>query len=232
MRLQIIMIAFAATLLNCGGSAPKTEEAKQPTLPKSPYRIYVTNEASGDMSVIDPASHEVVATVPLGKRPRGIIASSDGKTIYVALSGSPFAPPGVDESKLPPPDRTADGIGVVDLAQNKLIKVLPSGPDPEQFDLSNDGKLLYISNEDAAAASILDIAAGSITKTFKVGEEPEGVTTSPDGRFVYVTCEDDAEVFVIDTVASKVIKNFKVGRRPRIGRVFAGWLQGLRHGGK
>src|SRR5688572_28993446 len=215
MRSQIIVFAFAAALLNCGGGAPRPEEARQPSRAKSPYRIYVTNEASGDMSIIDPANHEVVATVPLGKRPRGIIASSDGKTIYVALSGSPFAPPGVDESKLPPPDRSADGIGVVDLAQNKLIRVLPSGPDPEQFDLSNDGRLLYISNEDTATASILDISAGSITKTFKVGEEPEGVTTSPDGRFVYVTCEDDAEVVVIDTVASKVVNSFKVGRRPR-----------------
>ena len=35
------------------------------------YRIYVTNETSGDMSVIDSATMNVIATVPLGKRPRG-----------------------------------------------------------------------------------------------------------------------------------------------------------------
>ena len=51
--------------------------AKQPDKPKG-YRIYVTNERSGDLSVIDSTTHEVVSTVPLGKRPRGIHASPDG----------------------------------------------------------------------------------------------------------------------------------------------------------
>src|SRR6185369_13816921 len=104
----------------------------------------------------------------------------DGKTIYVALSGSPFAPPGTDESKLPPPDRTADGIGVFDVATNKLVRVIPGGADPEEFDLSKDGKLLYISNEDTSSASVLDIESAKIIHQVKVGEEPEGVKVSPD----------------------------------------------------
>jgi YVTN family beta-propeller protein len=179
------------------------------------YRVYVTNETTGDMSVIDPASQTVIATVPLGKRPRGIHASPDRKTIYVALSGSPIAGPGVDESTLPPPDRNADGIGVFDVAQNKLLRVIKSGSDPEEFDVTKDGKLLYVSNEDAAGVSILDIAAGQVAKTLKTGEEPEGVQMSPDGSFVYVTSEDEGTVAVVDTGSREVTKTFKVGRRPR-----------------
>ncbi len=95
-------------------------------------RLYVTNENSGDLSVIDTATRQVVATIPLGKRPRGIKVSPDGATLYVALSGSPIAPPGTDESKLPPPDRNADGIGVVDVKQGKLLRVIHGGSDPEQ----------------------------------------------------------------------------------------------------
>jgi YVTN family beta-propeller protein len=179
------------------------------------YRIYVTNEVSGDMSIIDPATHEVVATAPLGKRPRGIHASPDRQTIYVALSGSPIAGPGVDESKLPPPDKKADGIGVYSIRDNKLVKVLEGGSDPEEFDLSSDGTLLYTSNEDTAESSIVDVTTGKVTATLKVGEEPEGVTTSPDGKFVYVTSENDGEISVIDTAARKVLTEFKVGARPR-----------------
>ena len=114
---------WAVLSIGCGG-----------TPPRQGYRIYVTNEASGELTIIDSTTHEVTATVPLGKRPRGIHASPDHRTIYVALSGSPFAPPGVDESKLPPPDRTADGIGVFDVAANKVLRVLNSGPDPEKID--------------------------------------------------------------------------------------------------
>ena len=70
------------------------------------------------------------ARIPVGKRPRGIKLSRDGKTLYVALSGSPRGGPGVDESKLPPADRAADGVGVVDVASRKLVRTLHERPGP------------------------------------------------------------------------------------------------------
>src|SRR5262249_51639305 len=103
---MVLVIGLSLLLSSCGTPQEVRTEVKGP--PSSGFRIYVTNERSGDLSVIDGRTLEVVATVPLGKRPRGIHASPDRQTIYVALSGSPFAPPGVDESKLPPPDKTAD----------------------------------------------------------------------------------------------------------------------------
>src|SRR4051812_21715971 len=53
--------------------------------PARPYRVYVTNERSGDVSVIDAATNRVVQTIPVGKRPRGVRVGRDGKTVYVAL---------------------------------------------------------------------------------------------------------------------------------------------------
>jgi YVTN family beta-propeller protein len=55
--------------------------------------VSVTNEISGDLTVIDAETLTPVTTIPLGKRPRGIVASPDGKRLYVALSGSPIAGP-------------------------------------------------------------------------------------------------------------------------------------------
>ena len=198
-------IAIAAVLLVFLASCAKQEG----------YRIYVTNERSGDLSIIDSTTHEVFSTVPLGKRPRGIHASPDGKLIYVALSGSPIAGPGVDESTLPPADKSADGIGVFDVAQGKLVKMLKSGSDPEEFAISQDGKFLYVSNEDTAGVSILDLATEQIVATLPTGEEPEGVEMSPDGKFVYATSEDAGMIYKIDTAARTVVNHLKVGRRPR-----------------
>ena len=96
----------------------------------SHYMIYATNERSGDLSVIDSATFQVVSTVPLGKRPRGIHPSPDGRFLYIALSGSPIAGPGQDESKLPPPDRTADGIGVFRFQQAKIGGIFYFLPGP------------------------------------------------------------------------------------------------------
>src|SRR5215475_13518636 len=127
-------------------TSPQPQESKIAPPAPGAYRIYVTNEVSGDLSVIDSSTNSIIATVPLGKRPRGIHASPDRKTIYVALSGSPIGGPNVDESKLPPPDKSADGIGVFDVVQNKLVKVITGGSDPEEFFLSKDGSQLYTSN--------------------------------------------------------------------------------------
>src|SRR5213596_3561255 len=72
------------------------------------YFVFVSNERSGDVTVIDGASDTVVATLPVGKRPRGIHATTDGKRLFVTLSGSPRLAPGVDTER-PPADKTADG---------------------------------------------------------------------------------------------------------------------------
>src|SRR5436190_10141817 len=61
------------------------------------YQICVSNEKSGDITVLDGATRKLVATIPVGKRPRGIIASPDGNRLYVALSGTPISgPPPLD----------------------------------------------------------------------------------------------------------------------------------------
>jgi YVTN family beta-propeller protein len=181
--------------------------------------IYVSGEESGEIIVVDVDRDEVAARIPVGKRPRGIKLSRDGKLLYVALSGSPRSGPRVDESKLPPPDRAADGIGVVDLAHRKLLRTLPSGQDPEAFDLSRDGKTLFVSNEETAEMSALDLHSGKIKGKVAVGQEPEGVTLRPDGKVVYVTSESDNAVFAIDTKKLTVLGRIATGPRPR-GAVF------------
>src|SRR5436190_7620142 len=101
--IAIAMIALFAG--GCGGGEQKSTSATSTAPPTSALpasrptpavRVYVTNEASGDLTVIDAATQSAIATAPLGKRPRGIKATRDGKSLYVALSGSPNAGPGVD----------------------------------------------------------------------------------------------------------------------------------------
>ena len=89
-------VALAVALLwltACGGEPePAQNDAAAIATAAPPYRVYVTNEGSGDLTVIAGGTHEVLATVPLGKRPRGIEVNSDGRQLFVALSGSPPAP--------------------------------------------------------------------------------------------------------------------------------------------
>jgi YVTN family beta-propeller protein len=180
-----------------------------------PELIYVSAEQGQEIAVVDPIAGTVVARIPVGKRPRGLKLSKDGKWLYVAQSGSPRAGPNVDPSKLGPADRTADGIGVVDLKTRKLVRTLPGGQDPEAFDVSDDGKTLYVSNEETAELSVVDVEAAKIVKKVPVGREPEGVTLRPDGRFVYVTSEDEGLVVAVDTHTLAPVARMTTGPRPR-----------------
>jgi YVTN family beta-propeller protein len=214
-RLLLPVFAFLLISQSCK-SGSTTSGGSSASIRKPPVTVYVTNEASGDLSVIDAASNEVIATIPLGKRPRGIHITPDKKNVFVALSGSPLAGPGVDEDSLPPPDKTADGIGIVDVDKNAFLKLMPVGSDPEQFAISDDGARLYVSNEDAGLASAVDISKGQVIKSVPVGKEPEGVSISPDGKTVYVTSENDGTVSLIDAKDYNLLTTLKVGRRPRV----------------
>jgi YVTN family beta-propeller protein len=193
------------------------------------YQIFVSNEKSGDLTVINGADFKVVATIPVGKRPRGIHASPDGRTLYVALSGTPIeAPPKLDANGNPifqkghdddddnaPSDKIADGIGIVDVTQKKFLRKIPAGSDPEQFCVSADGKRLFISNEDVGAATVLDTETGKNLTFIPVTREPEGAGVRPDGKVFYITCETGGDVFAIDAETFKIVGHIQVHPRPR-----------------
>jgi YVTN family beta-propeller protein len=180
-------------------------------------RAYVSNEDGESVTVLDTRRGEVIATVPVGKRPRGLKLNRDGSLLYVAVSGLPKCPPTVPDEECAKlkRDLRADGIATIDTATLKLTRVLKSGSDPEQFDLSRDGRRLYISNEDSAQVTVLDTATGAIVATIPIGHEPEGVRVAPNGKWVIVTSETDSTISIVDTTSLKVLKAAPVGMRPR-----------------
>lgn len=185
----------------------------QPSAPKT-FRVYVTNETAGTLSVIDGASLKLVASTPLGKRPRGLAADPHGGRLIVTLSGSPIAPPGVDERTLPPPDRAADGIGLFDTRHDRMMRILHGVDNPEQAAVSARG-IIYAPCEARGSLVVIDEASGGKLAELPVGEQPEGVALSPDGERVYVALEGEDKLAVAAGDATSVLKRIPVGARPR-----------------
>jgi YVTN family beta-propeller protein len=48
-----------------------------------PARVYVPNGLSNTMSVIDPATRKVIATIPTGKEPQHVVVAYDLKTLWI-----------------------------------------------------------------------------------------------------------------------------------------------------
>ena len=215
------LIGTAGTLLTATGAIPAAAAG-------AGFQVYVTNERSNNVTVIDGTSFAALATFPVGKRPRGIHASPDGKLVYVAVSGTPVEPPPKldakgnpiftnksaddDESKS---DKKADGIAIIDTGSRKVLRKMNVGSDPEEFDISADGKQLIVSNEDVKTASLIDTASSKVLRIVPISGEPEGVGIAPDGKHVWLTCETSGDIFCIDLTSFKVVGHVQVGQRPR-----------------
>src|SRR6201989_984572 len=78
------------------------------------YLAYVSNEKSNTVSVIDTNKWEVVRTIKVGQRPRGIAFTRDQNYVLVAVGDD-------------------DTIQMIDAKTNEIVDTLPSGPDPEFF---------------------------------------------------------------------------------------------------
>ncbi len=160
------------------------------------YMVYVSNEKDNTMSVVDSTTMEVVKTVKVGQRPRGITISHDGKFVYLCASDD-------------------DTIEVIDTATLEIVDTLPSGPDPELFVLSPDGKKLYVANEDDNLVTVIDLATKKVLAEVPVGVEPEGMGVSPDGKVMVNTSETTNMAHFIDTESHEIVNNVLVDSRPR-----------------
>ncbi len=180
-------------------------------------RAYVSNEDDATVSVIDTARMESVATIPVGKRPRGMVLSRDGRQLYVVVSGLPKCPPPLTDQQCAklPRDPKADGVVIVDTVGLRAARVLRGVTDPERVELSRDEHSLFVTDEDAAKVSVIDIARGKVTASIPVGHEPEGVRLAPNGQWLLVTSESDNNVAIIDVATRKVLHTVLVGTRPR-----------------
>jgi PQQ-dependent catabolism-associated beta-propeller protein len=167
----------------------------QTVLAQSTGRVFVTNERSNTVSVINGTTHLLEATIDIGERPRGIGISPDGSEVYVAIS---------KENK----------IAVFDPESLKILRKFNAGEDPEAFAVHPNGNI-YISNEDSAKATVINPENGKFIAEIPVGIEPEGVAISPDGTRVIITSESTNMLHVIAVPEHEIVSNILVGARPR-----------------
>jgi PQQ-dependent catabolism-associated beta-propeller protein len=138
---------------------------------------------------------KVLECIHVGERPRGLVASKDGKTLYVAVGN-------------------ANAIAIVDTASRKLLRSFPT-PDPETFALSPDETRIFIANENDSEMSEIRIADGTVLRKVTTGGEPEGTAVSRDGRLVIQASETGSMAHVIEAATGKILDNLMVDTRPR-----------------
>ena len=161
-----------------------------------PPRIYVANESTNDVSVIDATTFQPIGTIPsLNHSTHDLAVSRDGRRLYASNLAS-------------------GRISVIDTVKRETIASIYTGERCHVVALSNDDSQLWVANIGENTISIIDTKTFRILGTIPVGKGPTGLTFSHDGRFAFVSGQGDKTVGVIDTATHQVIKTIPVGANP------------------
>jgi PQQ-dependent catabolism-associated beta-propeller protein len=159
---------------------------------------FVSNEKDNTITVLDLKSEKILKTVPVGRRPRGMVLSPDMKELFICAG---------DDNR----------VDVMDTSTFEIIrKHETSGPDPELLDVDPAGERLYIANEDDGLVTVLERANGKFIAEIQIGVEPEGMAVAPDNSVVVATSESTSMAHFLDTKTLKVTANVLVDTRPRV----------------
>lgn len=155
---------------------------------------YITNQGSHDVSVIDLAQQRVVATVPVGRSPAGVVAA--GGRAFISNPDS-------------------RDISVIDMASQSVVRTLQAGQGPVGIDAAPDGQQLFVADWYANELLVFD-TGGTATQPvarIAVGHAPAGVA-SDGGDIVYVAERDDDSVAAVSLRERRVVARAKVGTHP------------------
>lgn len=129
--------------------------------------IYVTNEDSNNVSVINRQTDEVVATVMVGKKPRGIATGLRRQHIRVYVANS-----------------KSNSVSVIDPTTNTVETEIPIrfGQEPEGITvatLSPDREIVIVTNYGSNNISVIDGLTYQEMQKINVGNGPVAVAADP-----------------------------------------------------
>jgi YVTN family beta-propeller protein len=90
--------------------------------------------------------------------------------------------------------------------------VVPVGAGAEGFDLSPNGRELWVANAQAGSITVIDVAAKQVAETLKISfRSANRLKFTPDGKLALVSDLGGTDVIVIDAATRKEIKRIDMG---------------------
>jgi YVTN family beta-propeller protein len=149
---------------------------------------FVPNRFADTVTMIDTATHAVVATVPVGDYPTATAISPDGRRVYVA-------------------NRVDDTVSVIDTATRTVVGVpIAVGDAPVAIAITPDGAKAYVANYDSRTVSVIHLATNAVTAIPGLplpSHLPVDIAIAPDGGKAYVVMGDPG-VLPIDVATDTI----------------------------
>ena len=128
-------------------------------------RVYVTNQFTEDVAVIDVATWTRTSTIPMAGFPVAAALSIDGRTLYVTTN--------------------LDRVYAIEIAQGRVSGMAPIPHTGFDIAVHPSGRWLYLPTWRDGSIVELDARALRVTRTFHVGGVAQDIAISPDGATLY-----------------------------------------------
>jgi YVTN family beta-propeller protein len=161
----------------------------------STNKVYVVNEYSNTVSVIDTNTDTVKSTINLGNFPYGIDINPLNNRIYITNRGS-------------------NTVSVLDGSVDTKLHDITVGKSPVGIAVNPSANWIYVTNLDDGTMSVIDGITNDVIKTVSVGKTPYGIAVNPLSNQIYVTDIITNTVTVIDGETNKISAKIPVGKKP------------------
>jgi YVTN family beta-propeller protein len=193
-------------------------------------KLWFTAEAAKCIGSYDPATSKIdwimgtgqnrthmVYVFPDLKRILTTNVSSASVTILDKTEGPAGMPPGPPPGLRPPPgaagpNRLPRGPMPGPPGGDWNETVIPVGHGSEGFDVSPDGKQMWVANAQDGTISIIDLAAKKVIETLQANvPSANRLKFTPDGKLVLVSMLGGPDLAILDAATHKVIKRLSIG---------------------
>ncbi|PWT85921.1 MAG: hypothetical protein C5B57_02050 [Blastocatellia bacterium] len=171
-------------------------------------KVYFTAEASKVIGTYDPAAMRVDWVLGTGQdRTHMVVVSKDRSRIFTTNVSSAT----VSIMERGPIANFPGGRGPAPIDWH--VTVVPVGRGAEGFDISPDGKELWVANAQDRTVSIIDIATKKVAQTVEVSANGANrLKLTPDGKLAFISDPAGSDLIVVDVASRKEAKKIPIGR--------------------
>ncbi|MBU6213798.1 MAG: YncE family protein [Actinomycetales bacterium] len=145
---------------------------------------------------VDLATKKIDGVVQVGKTPKYLATTPDGRRLLVA-------------------NWCSYDLSVVDIASMRQVASVRLGPHPRGIAVTKDSKTAYVAVMGAAGIAKVNLTTLAVSWIRGVGSAPRHVVLSPDESRLYASVNGSGQVVVVNTASKRVLHRVRTGQQPR-----------------
>lgn len=199
--------------------------------------VFVTNEDSDTVSVLNRQTGRVVATLAVPRGPRGMTASPDSESLYVVsaqagrlthfrtttnerLMEFRFELGSEPQDVAVSPDNSRvfvtlyrlDRLVILDANSMSRLNDVEVGNGPMGVIVEPEGRKAYVANSASNSVSVVSVQTGDVLETVPVEPKPQRLALTPNGREVLVTGYNSTFLTAISVSTNQVTRRLNADR--------------------